>query len=381
MEMNNVINMFDSVYKSKKVLITGNTGFKGAWLSIWLNQLGAKVYGLSDRIPTKPSIFESLSLDQKIRHQYCDIRDLEETRRIIHEVEPDFLFHLAAQPIVGLSYEEPVETISINVMGTTNVLEAFRTLKRECTGIFITSDKCYENVEWTYGYRETDPVGGKDIYSASKGACEIIIHGYYESFVKNTPHLRLASVRAGNVIGGGDWADKRLVPDCIRAWSAQDMVEIRNPNSTRPWQHVLEPLSGYLRTGQRLYQDSISSGNAYNFGPPGEHSLSVERILEKIAHYWNPEKEEQLFTLNEASSFHEAGLLKLNCDKALAELDWIPVLSFDDTAKFTAQWYKKFYNGTEDMMVFTEHQIREYSQKASKKQLAWTKEKNSKAFY
>lgn len=365
--------MFGSVYENKKVLITGNTGFKGAWLSIWLQQLGAKVYGLSDRVPTEPSIFESLSLDNHINHHFCDIRDLPSIKKNIEDISPDFLFHLAAQPIVGLSYQNPVETIEINVLGTANILEAFRSLTNNCTGVFITSDKCYENVEWKYGYRETDPVGGKDIYSASKGACEIIIHGFYESFIKHNQNLKLASVRAGNVIGGGDWADKRLVPDCIRAWSKEELVEIRNPRSTRPWQHVLEPLSGYLRTGQQLYQEKISSGHAFNFGPPGDHSHTVEKILEKIAHYWEAESKNKLFTVRESGEFHEAGLLKLNCDKALADLQWISVLSFDDTAKFTALWYKKFYEGTENMMEYTREQLKEYTEKAIQKDLAWTK--------
>ncbi|PKD16249.1 CDP-glucose 4,6-dehydratase [Salegentibacter salinarum] len=367
--------MFESVYKNKKVLITGNTGFKGAWLSIWLHELGADVYGLSDRIPTEPSIFESLSLKDIIKHHFCDIRNLGETKKIINEIAPNFIFHLAAQPIVGLSYQNPVETIETNVLGTTNVLETFRLLQNECTGIFITSDKCYENVEWTYGYRETDPVGGKDIYSASKGACEVIIHGYYESFIKNIRHLKLASVRAGNVIGGGDWADKRLVPDCIRAWSENRKVEIRNPYSTRPWQHVLEPLSGYLRTGQKLSQNKIPNGNSFNFGPPGDHSHTVEKILEKIAHYWNPVHSEGLFEVNEEGKFHEAGLLKLNCDKALADLNWISVLSFDDTARFTAEWYKTYYERNENMMDYTKKQINEYTNKAFEKKLAWTQRK------
>lgn len=365
--------MFGSVYENKKVLITGDTGFKGAWLSIWLQELGAKVYGLSDRVPTVPSIFESLSLHNLIDHHFCDIRDLKSTKEIILDIAPDFLFHLAAQPIVGLSYENPVETIETNVLGTTHILEAFRSLKNNCTGVFITSDKCYENVEWNYGYRETDPVGGKDIYSASKGACEIIIHGFYESFIKNNRNLKIASVRAGNVIGGGDWADKRLVPDCIRAWSKNELVEIRNPRSTRPWQHVLEPLSGYLRTGQQLYQQKVSSGSAYNFGPPGDHSHTVEKILEKIAHYWEANSKNKLFEVRETGEFHEAGLLKLNCDRALADLHWISVLSFDDTAKFTALWYKKFYEETEDMMDFTRAQLKEYTDKAIQKDLAWTK--------
>lgn len=365
--------MFNQFFKNKKVLVTGNTGFKGAWLSIWLHHLGADVIGLADKVPTNPSIFEDIHLSKIVKHHEGDIRDLACVKNVLFEEKPDVLFHLAAQPIVGDSYLDPIGTISTNTLGTAHLLEAFRQLEHTCVGVFITSDKCYENVEWIYGYKETDHLGGKDIYSASKGACEIIIHGYFESFVKHKRNLRMASVRAGNVIGGGDWAAKRLVPDCIRAWSNNEIVEIRSPKSTRPWQHVLEPLSGYLRTAELLGTSSVPNGQAYNFGPPSEHTHTVQEILEAIGRYWNKGKpDKELFRIIDNPGFHEAGLLKLNCDKALAELAWRPVLSFEQTAIFTADWYRQFYSGHHDMLGFTKAQIAEYTELAKSKALMWT---------
>ncbi|MEQ8688271.1 MAG: CDP-glucose 4,6-dehydratase [Imperialibacter sp.] len=364
--------MFSNIYHNKKVLITGNTGFKGSWLSIWLNQLGAKVYGISNEVPTVPSIFEELSLALFVEYKEIDIRNAKELAAAIADIAPDFLFHLAAQPIVGLSYEDPLGTIATNTQGTAHVLDAFRNLNNDCVGVFITSDKCYENVEWNYGYRETDHLGGKDIYSASKGACEIIIHGYFHSFIKHKKNLKMASTRAGNVIGGGDWADRRLVADCFRAWSKGESVEIRSPRSTRPWQHVLEPLGGYLRTGQALYEGKNINGEAYNFGPPSEHTHTVQEILEAIGSFWDKTSSKQLFTMAEAPGFHEAGLLKLNCDKAVADLQWRPALSFQQTARFTAEWYLNFYNKSVNMLPFTQQQIQEYFKIATEKGVLWT---------
>jgi CDP-glucose 4,6-dehydratase len=364
--------MFNLVYKGKKILVTGNTGFKGSWLSIWLQLLGAKVYGLSNAIPTQPSMFEMLRLEDFSTHHIRDVRDQEGVKKIVTDIQPDFIFHLAAQPIVASSYSDPVGTITTNAMGTVHILEAAKTLQKDCILVMITSDKCYENVEWIYGYRETDRLGGKDIYSASKAAAEILIYSYFHSFIKHKSNIRMASVRAGNVIGGGDWAEKRLVPDCIRAWVKGESVVIRNPSSTRPWQHVLEPLSGYLVTGQHLYESSALNGEAFNFGPPSDQVFSVKEILTAIGNYWGLESGKKWVTVEEGK-FHEAGLLKLSCEKANMYLKWWPVLNFRETASFTATWYREFYHGNKTMLTFTHKQIQEYVALAAKKDLAWTK--------
>jgi len=363
--------MFNSIYKGKKVLVTGNTGFKGSWLTVWLNQLGAEVHGISNGVPSEPAMFNELKLEQKTFYHVIDIRDAAALADCINSIQPDFIFHLAAQPIVGTSYTDPVGTISTNAMGTVHVMEAAKSLSKNCNLILITSDKCYENVEWIYGYREIDRLGGKDIYSASKAAAEILIYSYYHSFIKHKPNLRMASVRAGNVIGGGDWAEKRLVPDCIRAWTKEESVVIRNPASTRPWQHVLEPISGYLATGQHLAQSDKLNGEAFNFGPPSDQVFSVKEVLDAIAENWklSPQKE---WVKVESGSFHEAGLLKLSCEKANLHLKWWPVLNFQETMSFTASWYWEYYKGKSNMLDYTKKQIEEYISLAAKKRLAWS---------
>lgn len=364
--------MFNNIYNNKKVLITGNTGFKGSWLTVWLLQLGAKVYGISKDIPTKPSMFEALELKDKIEHHEADINNLQLMIDLVKNIRPDFVFHLAAQPIVSRSYAHPIESLQTNIMGTANVLEALRLSNHKCTVVMISSDKCYENVEWAYGYRETDHLGGKDPYSASKGACEIVIHTYYHSFFKQpNSSINLVSVRAGNVIGGGDWAEKRLVPDCIKAWSKKETVEIRNPASTRPWQHVLEPLSGYLRAGQVLFNNPSINGEPFNFGPPADQIFTVEDMLQELGKQWGTGNDETLININPNSNFHEAGLLKLNCDKALAQLKWKPVMNFKNTIKLTATWYKEFYEANKNMFQLTANQIDDYIAFAKEKSLAW----------
>ncbi|HRI80511.1 MAG TPA: CDP-glucose 4,6-dehydratase [Cyclobacteriaceae bacterium] len=368
------LNMFGNQFKDKKIIVTGNTGFKGSWLTIWLLKLGAKVIGISRDIPTQPSMFETLGLMNKIDHRVLDIRDLDSMKKVFLEVKPDFLFHLAAQPIVARSYDDPVETISTNVLGTTNILEALRALQQPCSAVIITSDKCYDNVEWIWGYKETDALGGKDPYSASKGAAELIVKTYYQSyFSKPGSLIRIISVRAGNVIGGGDWATSRIVPDCIRAWSENKRVEVRNPNSTRPWQHVLEPLSGYLLGAQALATGAgLVHGEAFNFGPGADQNYTVHKLLERISEFW-PKHLEEFYTLNSTQKFKEAGLLKLNCEKAALELHWMPVLEFDQTARFTAEWYLRFYfpETGNDISLFTEEQIEEYVMMAKRKGLQW----------
>jgi CDP-glucose 4,6-dehydratase len=366
--------MFKNSFKDKKVLITGNTGFKGSWLSTWLIGLGAKVYGLSKDIPTKPSMFEVLHLEEKMTHFFEDVRNEKAVLKIVESVKPDFVFHMAAQPIVVTSYKEPVDTISTNVMGTTNILEALRKVNHKCVAIIITSDKCYDNVEWVWGYKETDALGGKDIYSGSKGAAEIIFKSYYHSYFKNTDNsnVRVASVRAGNVIGGGDWAAFRIVPDCIQAWTNGESVEIRSPEATRPWQHVLEPLSGYLAIANHLSIDVKLNGESFNFGPHAEYSKTVKGLLDDLSKYWELDQSPS-FLSKETSDFHEAGLLKLNCDKALFYLKWLPTLDYNKLIEFTSSWYFNFYNSEVNMLEYTLKQINEFQNIAVLKGIEWTK--------
>jgi CDP-glucose 4,6-dehydratase len=374
--MEDMVSVFGNKFLNKKIIVTGNTGFKGAWLTVWLLQLGAKIYGISKDIPTNPSMFESLGLADKIKYFQKDIRDLEVMRQLFNEIQPDFVFHLAAQPIVSSSYLDPIETITSNVVGTANVLEALRGVKNNCNVIIITSDKCYDNVEWTWGYRETDALGGKDPYSASKGAAELIVKTYVHSFFsQKDSNVRVVSVRAGNVIGGGDWAANRIVPDCIKAWMSNTPVELRSPNATRPWQHVLEPLSGYIRCAQMLDENpDMCHGQAYNFGPQADQNFTVHQLLLKISTHWNFNELKEYFVINTNQRFHEAGLLKLNCDKALHQLSWKPVLNFDQTAAFTALWYNHYYTPAtkEDLFNYTTNQIKDYVHQANLKNLSWT---------
>lgn len=369
------INMFGNVYNGKKVLVTGHTGFKGSWLTTWLLELGADVCGVSNEIPTTPAMFDVLNLEGKIEHHIADVRDLNSIKDIIHTYKPDFLFHLAAQPIVSKSYIEPLDTISTNVMGTANVLEVLRTLDHRCNAVIITSDKCYENVEWVWGYKETDPVGGRDIYSGSKGAAEVIFHAYKQSFFNLNHKVRLATGRAGNVIGGGDWAADRIVADCVRAWSNSDKVEIRCPEATRPWQHVLEPLSGYLALGQGLANNDKIHGEQFNFGPRAEQNHTVKDLLTDLSCRWGFECCNDAFEVTDNIPFHEAGLLKLNCDKSLFHLKWEATLSYKECVDFVSDWYVNFYHDDkkEDSLAYTKKQIRDYQNIAINKNIAWTK--------
>ncbi len=363
--------MFSNIYKGKKVLITGHTGFKGSWLTTWLLHLGADVCGISIGIPTKPSMFEALEIENEIEHHFADIRDLSAIKAIIHEFEPDFLFHLAAQAIVASSYSEPLDTISTNVMGTANVLESLRTLNNNCNVVIVTSDKCYENVEWIWGYKETDHLGGRDIYSASKGAAEIIFHAYQQSFFNNSDgNIKLATGRAGNVIGGGDWAESRIVADCMRAWNQFLPVEIRSPSATRPWQHVLEPLSGYLSLGQGLLNSSKYHGKQYNFGPKSGLSHTVQDLLDDLSYYWSLDQGKG-YVVTDNIPFHEAELLKLNCDKALFDLRWEATLDYTECIKFVGEWYYSFYRDNSNMKDFTLSQIKQYESIAISNEMAW----------
>lgn len=365
--------MFKNIYEGKKVIVTGHTGFKGAWLSLWLKLMGADVCGISNSIPTNPSLFEVAGVEAMVTSYMKDIRDLQAMKNIFGEIKPDFVFHLAAQPIVKTAYEDPIDTMTTNVIGTANILEALRFLDNNCIAVMITSDKCYDNVEWIWGYKETDALGGKDPYSASKGAAELMIKTYFHSYFAKKENIKIASVRAGNVIGGGDWAASRIVPDCFRAWSKNEKVIIRSPYATRPWQHVLEPLSGYLRVGQLLAaQEKYNvNGEAFNFGPPADQNHTVLDLLQELAKKWNPDNSD--IVQIEPSDFKEAGLLKLNIDKALYYLNWKPGLNFIETAAFTSDWYKQYYQqDNKNMLDFTNKQISSYIDIAKSRDLSWT---------
>lgn len=365
--------MFLNIYSGKKVLVTGHTGFKGSWLTCWLLELGANVVGISKDIPTQPSMFKELGLEKKIKHYFLDIRDKEKLIEVFHVEKPDFVFHLAAQAIVSTSYANPVETLETNVLGTAHVLEALRAFSHKCTAVMITSDKCYENVEWCWGYKETDHLGGKDIYSASKGAAELVFHSYQMSFFGSSKGpVRLASARAGNVIGGGDWAQDRIVADCVRSWSENKKVEIRSPSATRPWQHVLEPLSGYLALGEALSKEEKFHGESFNFGPRAEQNHTVVELLCDLSTYWDFKSPSECYIVTDNKPFNEAGLLKLNCDKALFFLKWQSTLNYPKTVKFVSEWYYNFYKAKKlNMYEFTLGQIREYEKYAKEESVQW----------
>lgn len=362
------------VYARKKVLVTGHTGFKGSWLSAWLLKLGAQVAGLSKNVPTTPSMFEVLGLRDRISHHFADIRDLAAVRAVIEKEQPDFVIHLAAQAIVSTSYTDPVETISTNTIGTMNILETLRSVASPCIAVLITSDKCYDNAEWVWGYRETDKLGGRDIYSGSKGAAELIIRSYVASFF-DKPHstVRIGVGRAGNVIGGGDWALDRIVVDCMRAWSQDRPVEIRSPRATRPWQHVLEPLSGYLTLGAALVEKTELHGEAFNFGPRAEQNHTVLELISNLARLWGYNSPEDAIRVTGNILFHEAGLLKLNCDKALFHLRWEPTLVYGETIRFVGDWYADYYRRKEDMYRVTLAQIEEYESQGQARGRVWAR--------
>lgn len=362
---------FNNVYENKKVLITGNTGFKGTWLSAWLKMMGAEVFGYSIDIPTQPAMFEILNMENRISHKFGNVCHTKEFNDYVQLVKPDFIFHLAAQAIVSVSYEKPFDTIMSNVIGTASVLEAVRNITWNCTCVLITSDKAYDNVEWTWGYREIDSMGGKDIYSGSKGATELVIKSYWHSFIKSNAYIKLGIGRAGNVIGGGDWALDRIVVDCVEAYNHKKIVEIRSPDATRPWQHVLEPLSGYLTLGQYLYENKIKNGEAFNFGPKAEQTKTVYQLAQDLATYWGLNKDEAI-KLTGNIPFNEATLLKLNCDKALSYLNWHSTLQYGQCVRFIADWYRCYYmNNGEDMYQLTINQIKSYMQEAINQNAKW----------
>jgi CDP-glucose 4,6-dehydratase len=349
-----------SAYKGKTVLITGHTGFKGSWLATWLTQLGARVVGVSLEPPSTPSNFAASRVADDVRDIRQDIRDVAALRDILREERPDFLFHMAAQALLRASYANPFEAMSTNAIGTASVLEALRSVGHSAIAVMITSDKAYDNVEWVWGYRENDRLGGKDPYSASKGMAELAIRAYVDSYFRNTDSkVRLAVARAGNVIGGGDWAADRIIPDCVRAWSAGRSVDIRNPNATRPWQHVLEPLSGYLTLGALLVNRAELHGQAYNFGPPADQDVSVGILIDEMSKHWPDVRWRDVS--GSSVAVREAMLLRLNCDKAMSELSWRATLRFEETVAITADWYKHYYREHPDSMRdFSLAQIKNY---------------------
>ena len=351
-----------NIFKNKIVIITGHTGFKGAWLTFWMYYLGAKIVGISKDIPTKPSLFKILKLNKKIIDIRLDIRNLKKLQKVFKKFQPNFVFHLAAQSLVKKSYQNPIETFTSNTVGTLNVMESIKQVKKNCNSVIITSDKSYKNLEIKRGYHEEDLLGGKDPYSASKASAELIIQSYIHTFYNSKNNKKLFAVaRAGNVIGGGDWSEDRLIPDCIKAWSRKNIVKIRNPNSTRPWQHVLEALRGYLTLQVQMQKNKKIHGEAFNFGPKDNQNKKVIQLVEEIKKNWK-----NISWLIEKSNKEnlESNLLKLNSNKAKKKLGWVPILSFSTTIEMISNWYKNFYNKKNvDIEKFTKDQIIQYGKK------------------
>ena len=343
------------LFKDKKVFITGHTGFKGSWLTTILLEIGAEVMGYSLQPEYQPNHFELLNLSDKIIHEIGDIRNAQNLFEKINNFKPEFIFHLAAQPLVQKSYNNPVETFNTNIIGTVNILESVRNCDSVKSLIIVTSDKCYENVEWIWGYRENDKMGGHDPYSASKGAAELVFSSYSRSYFANNKNLGYASVRAGNVIGGGDWSENRIIPDCIRSINQNIPIEIRNPFATRPWQHVLEPLSGYLVLAAKIYENPNTYSGSWNFGPSSSEVRTVEEVANEMVKYL----ESGSVKVVNSNNNHEANLLQLNCDKAHQLLKWQPRWNFKETIFFTADWYKKNNEGYETFEI-TQNQIKTY---------------------
>lgn len=349
--------MFD-IYKGKRIFLTGHSGFKGAWLTFWLHSLGAEVLGYSLEPNTEPSLYKVLSLESKCKSVFANILDKEKLEKTIADFNPDIVFHLAAQPLVRLSYSEPLLTYQTNVIGTLNVLEAARKCNSVKAFVNITTDKCYENKEVSRGYKEDEPMGGWDMYSSSKGCVEIMSSSYRRSFLQEGKPYALACARAGNVIGGGDWALDRLIPDCMRFINENKPIEIRNPIAIRPWQHVLEPLSGYLLLGQKLLEEGEKYAQGFNFGPKEDSVLTVADVAQRVVKYYGKGE----VVIGEKSPLHEANLLMLNIEKAKDVLDWTPSLNADEAIFETVEWYKRFYSG-EKMEEYTLSQINRYQAK------------------
>ncbi len=345
-----------SFYKNKKVLITGSTGFKGAWLSLWLNMLGAKVYGIGYKPNNNKKLFNQLDLSKKIIFRNIDIRNFNKIKNHIFKIKPEIIFHLAAQPIISKSYEKPKYTYEVNSIGTLNIMETIKDIKFVKSVVLVTSDKCYESNNSTIGFSENDKLGGIDPYSGSKAAAEIIVNTYYQSFFKNKKNIGIATARAGNVIGGGDWSKDRLIPDAIKFLNRKKKIVIRNPNFNRPWQHVLEPLYGYLKLAEKLYKNPLRYSGPWNFGTERNTVTSVEQVIQKIIHYWGIGK----YKVFNKKKFYEQTNLQLNISKAKGKLRWKPKLSINECVMLTVDWYKSVIKKKKTVLEITKEQIVKY---------------------
>ena len=345
-------------WRGRKILITGHTGFKGSWLSLWLQKLGANAVGYALAPPTEPNLFKVAAVGDHMTSIIGDVRDLEHIRRVMQQHQPEIIIHMAAQSLVLQSYVDPVDTYAINIMGTVNVLEALRYSKSVKAAVSVTSDKCYGNNEWVSGYRESDPMGGHDPYSSSKGCAELVTSAFRNSYFAVASHanhtVALASARSGNVIGGGDWAPNRLVPDIMDAFAQRKAAIIRNPSAIRPWQHVLEPLAGYLRLAERLCENGMTYAEGWNFGPNESDAKSVSWVVNELAKLWGKEAR---WEPDPNSHPHESNYLKLDCSKAKARLGWIPKLSLSTALEWTVEWYKVYHRNSKEIRELTEKQI------------------------
>ncbi|MGB8853807.1 MAG: CDP-glucose 4,6-dehydratase [Pirellulales bacterium] len=368
--------LFGGAFHGARVLVTGHTGFKGSWLCEWLLALGAQITGLALEPDTTPALFTQLGLASRVRHIVGDVRSPDVVRRIVAETSPDFVFHLAAQPLVRRSYRKATYTWETNVLGTVHVLDALRQLDKPCAAVMVTTDKCYENREWLYGYRENDPLGGHDPYSSSKAAAELAIASWRNSFFASGDPVRIASARAGNVIGGGDWAEDRIAPDCARAVTHNNAIAVRNKTATRPWQHVLEPLSGYLWLAAVLANPTLRPyaadlfTSAFNFGPSSESNRTVVQLVEAFLRHWPGQWADQ----SDPAASHEAGQLSLATDKALQILGWEPCWDFEDAVLKTATWYRRCHEGW-DPAELTRRDLDDYEALARQKNICWMPQK------
>jgi CDP-glucose 4,6-dehydratase len=362
--------MFNDCYRHRRVLVTGHTGFKGSWLSFWLQLLGAEICGIALPVQEQPNHHSLLNMS--FRSEFCDIGNAEALQKLLNDFQPELIFHLAAQSLVRRSYRNPVETFATNVLGSAKLLEACRHCDSLRAVLVVSSDKCYENREWVWGYRENEAMGGYDPYSASKGCTELLVSSWRRSFFHPDEFGRrhqvlLASVRSGNVIGGGDWAEDRLIPDLMKAAAAKQSVELRNPQALRPWQHVLEPLSGYLLLGQHLLAGKMEFAEAWNFGPASQETLSVAEVAQGLSACW---PDIAAITQPQMDALHEAELLRLDCSKANSQLKWHPVWNAKETIQRTADWYRRFYR---EKHLGTADDLAAYCHDAKKQDLIWSK--------